>query len=267
MKAGTIALSDGHELPTMAFGTGSTMKFTNVTEYVKQAIDCGFCHIDTASIYQTEKYIGIVIRESGLPRSSLYITTKYSGGVVREHAQESLEQLGLSYVDLYLVHKPSTMGDFESSWREFEGLKKDELVKSIGVSNFTIEDLKTLLRTAKEKPVVNQIKLHPYNYAAMQELLSYCAQHRVVIEAYGCLTSLTKNPGGPVDAVVDAVAKRRGATASQILFAWVKSKGAAIVTTSRSEERLREYLATENLLPLTPEEIVSIDEAGAKGPL
>ncbi|KIM65895.1 hypothetical protein SCLCIDRAFT_1156882 [Scleroderma citrinum Foug A] len=252
----------------MAFGTGSTMKFTDVSKYVKQAIDCGFRHIDTAIYYQTEKYVGAAIRESGLPRSSFYITTKYDGDdVVRKRAQESLEQLGLTYVDLYLVHVPRIMDDFETNWREFEALKKDGLVKSIGVSNFMMKDLQTLLSTAKEKPVVNQIELHPYNYSTMKELLTYCAHHRIVVQAYGCLNPLTKNPGGPVDSVVDAVARRLGATATQVLFAWAKSKGAAIVTTSRRKEHLREYLAVENLCPLTLEEIAFIDEAGAKGPL
>ncbi|KAF9243808.1 NADP-dependent oxidoreductase domain-containing protein [Melanogaster broomeanus] len=268
MPFGTVKLLDGRELPMIAFGTGSTMKYKDVTDYVEQALDNGFCHIDTAAFYQTEKYIGIALRESGLPRSSVYITTKYSNKdvTVRESMRNSLENLGLTFVDLYLVHFPGTLEDIEIGWREFESLKEDGLAKSIGVSNFSLEQLQLLFKTAREKPVVNQIELHPYNYAENKELLAYCAKQGIVVEAYGSLNSITQNPGGPVDAVVDAIANRIDATPNQVIFAWVKSKRAAIVTTSRSKERLHEYLAVADLPPLTPEEIAAIDEAGAQGP-
>ncbi|KAF8843341.1 Aldo/keto reductase [Paxillus ammoniavirescens] len=254
MPFGTVKLLDGYELPAIAFGTGSTMKSKDVTDYVEQALDNGFSHIDTGSSYRTEKYVGIALKESGLPRSSVYITTKYDGG-----------DLALTFVDLYLIHYPEYLKDFESGWREFESLKKDGLAKSIGVSNFSLEQLHRLLKTARDRPVVNQIELHPYNYAEMKDLLEYCAKQDIVVEAYSSLNSITKNPGGPVDAVVNAAAKRINATPNQVIFAWVRSKGAVIVTTSRNKERLQEYLAVPDLPPLTPEEIAAIDEAGAQG--
>ncbi|KAF8843340.1 Aldo/keto reductase [Paxillus ammoniavirescens] len=266
MPFGTTKLLDGYELPAIAFGTGSTMKFKDVTDYVEQALDSGFSHIDTAAFYETEKYVGIALRESGLPRSNVYITTKYAGGGVSESIRNSLHDLALTFVDLYLVHTPRVLDDFESDWREFESLKKDGLAKSIGVSNFSLEQLQRIVKTARDKPVVNQIELHPYNYAEMKDLLEYCAKQDIVVEAYSSLNSITKNPGGPVDAVVNAAAKRINATPNQVIFAWVRSKGAVIVTTSRSRERLQEYLAVPDLPPLTPEEIAAIDEAGAQGP-
>jgi len=267
MPFGTVTLNDGNEFPVIAFGTGSTMKNQDVTDYVNQAIENGFSHIDTAQFYQTESYVGLAIKESGLPRSSLYITTKYSGiGTSQQAIQQSLNKIGVSYLDLYLVHFPQALPDFESGWQEFENMKKDGLARSIGVSNFTVEDLQKLLDTAIIRPAVNQIEFHPYNYASHKTLLEYCAKENIVVEAYGSLNSITKNPGGPVDAVVDAVAKRIGVTSNQVIFSWVRSKGVTIVTTSRSKERLQEYLAVEDLPPLTAEEIVAIDEAGAKGP-
>lgn len=267
MPFGTVTLNDGNQLPTIAFGTGSTMKFKDVTDYVGQAIENGFSHIDTAQYYQTESYVGLAIKESGLPRSSLYITTKYSfAGSPRQAIQQSLNKIGLSYVDLYLVHFPQLFSDFESGWREFEKMKTDGLTRSIGVSNFTLEDLQKLLKTAVTKPAVNQIKFHPYNYASHKSLIEYCVKQNIIVEAYGSLNSITQNPGGPVDAVVNAAAKRIGVTPNQVIFSWVRSKGVAIVTTSRSKERLQEYLAVEDLPPLTAEEIAAIDEAGAKGP-
>jgi diketogulonate reductase-like aldo/keto reductase len=267
MPSGTVTLNDGNEFPLIAFGTGSTMKFKDVTDYVGQAIDNGFSHIDTAQHYQTETYVGLAIKESGLPRSSLYITTKYSSGTSpRQSIQQSLNKIGLSYVDMYLVHFPALFSDFESGWQEFEKIKKDGLTRSIGVSNFTLEDLQKILKTAVTKPAVNQIPFHPYNYASHKALLEYCAKHSITVEAYGSLNSITQNPGGPVDAAVNAAAKRLGATPNQVIFSWVRSKGVAIVTTSRSKERLQEYLAVEDLPPLTAEEIAAIDDAGAKGP-
>ncbi|KAG2155802.1 NADP-dependent oxidoreductase domain-containing protein [Suillus bovinus] len=265
MPFGTITLNDGNEFPTIAFGTGSTMKYKDVTDYVGQAIENGFSHIDTAQFYQTETYVGLAIKESGLPRSSLYITTKYSGsGKPQQAIQQSLNKLGLSYVDVYLVHFPELIS--ESVWQEFEKMKKDGLTRSIGVSNFTLEDLQKLLKTAVTKPAVNQIQFHPYNYASQKALLEFCSKQNIIVGAYGSLNSITQNPGGPVDAVVNAAAKRIGATPNQVIFAWVRSKGVTIVTTSRSKERLEEYLAVEDLPPLTAEEIAAIDDAGAQGP-
>ncbi|KAG1861886.1 NADP-dependent oxidoreductase domain-containing protein [Suillus tomentosus] len=265
MPFGTVTLNDGNEFPAIAFGTGSTMKFRDVTDYVGQAIENGFSHIDTAQDYQTETYVGLAIKESGLPRSSLYITTKYSGpGKPQQAIQQSLNKIGMSYVDLYLVHFPGLLS--ESVWQEFEKMKKDGSTRSIGVSNFTLEDLQKLLKTAVTKPAVNQIQFHPYNYASHKALLEYCSKQNIIVEAYGSLNSITQNPGGPVDAIVNAAAKRIGATPNQVIFSWVRSKGVAIVTTSRSKQRLQEYLAVEDLPPLTAEEIAAIDDAGAKGP-
>ncbi|KAG1790278.1 NADP-dependent oxidoreductase domain-containing protein [Suillus plorans] len=266
MPFGTVTLNDGNEFPTIAFGTGSTMKYRDVTDYVGQAIENGFSHIDTAQMYQTETYVGLAIKESGLSRSSLYITTKYSGpGKSQQAIQQSLNKINISHVDLYLMHFPALFS--ESEWQEFEKMKKDGSTRSIGVSNFTLEDLQRLLKTAVTKPAVNQqIKFHPYNYASHKALLEYCSKQNIIVQAYGSLNSITQNPGGPVDAVVNAAAKRIGATPNQVIFSWVRSKGVALVTTTRSKERLQEYLAVEDLPPLTAEEIAAIDDAGAKGP-
>jgi len=152
------------QFPVIAFGTGSTMKYKDVTDYVGQAIENGFSHIDTAQCmlpltandnaphtstgYQTESYVGLAIKESGLPRSSLYITSKYSGiGTSQQAIQQSLDKvvssltsysteysnmflkIGVSYLDLYLVHGPAHLPDFESGWREFEDMKKNGLAR------------------------------------------------------------------------------------------------------------------------------------------
>ncbi|KZT11820.1 Aldo/keto reductase [Laetiporus sulphureus 93-53] len=288
MPFGKVLLSDGNQMPTIAFGTGSKWKGHDVTDYVLEAIEAGFSHIDTAQYYANEESVAAAIRQSGLTRSEFFVTTKWSGQAgVRESLEASLSKLELKQIDLYLVHSPVFIHDMEKDWREFERAKEDGLVKlalypsteifgvhranqqirrSIGVSNFKLGQLQQLMKIAKFKPVANQILFHPYNYSQNKELLSYCASHGVVVEAYGSLTPITIYPGGPVDKPVQAAADRLGATPTQVILSWVRSKGVVIVTTSSNPEHMREYIAVGDLPPLTEEEIEAIDAAGATGP-
>jgi len=266
MPFGTIVLNDGNKIPAIAFGTGSNLKGHDVCEYVEQALECGFTHIDAAAYYQNEYTVGTAIKESGLARSDLYITTKYSRGDIQDSLDTSLTNLGLKQVDLYLIHRPAAVEqDFEGGWKAFEKIKEDGLAKSIGVSNFNVEQLQTILKTAKIKPAVNQIEFHPYNYAEQKPLLEFSAKHGIATEAYSSLSPITQMPGGPVDIPIAAAAKRIGATPTQVILSWVRSKGIVVVTTSKTKEHLQEYLAVPDLPPLTEEEILAIEEAGAKG--
>ncbi|TFK88720.1 Aldo/keto reductase [Polyporus arcularius HHB13444] len=254
-------------MPLIAFGTGSKWKGQDVTDYVIQAIETGFSHIDSAQWYQTEDSVGRALRDTAVERSELYITTKWSGLTsIPEAIENSLTNLGVKNVDLYLIHNPHFVKDLEADWAEFEKIKETGLSKSIGVSNFDLKLLQKLVKVAKVKPAVNQILFHPYNYAENKELLEYSAKHGIVTEAYSSLTPITKYPGGPVDEPVQAAAKRLNASPTQVILAWVRSKGVAIVTTSSSKEHLQEYLGVADLPALTDEEVAAIDEAGAKGP-
>ncbi|KAJ7601047.1 NADP-dependent oxidoreductase domain-containing protein [Mycena floridula] len=263
-----VPLKDGNSIPAIGFGTGSVWKGQDVVQYVNQAIEAGFNHIDTATLYRNEEYVGQAIRESGLDRSDFFITTKYgAGSIPREELEKSLSKLGLKSVDLYLIHFPgAVVPDFISAWKQFQQIKADGLAKSIGVSNFMVEDLEQVINIGKSPPVVNQIQLHPYNYVEMKPVLEYCKAKNIVIEAYGSLAPLTTYPGGPVDAPLEAAALVRGATTSQIIQLWVKSKGVVIVTTSSSKQHLEEYLSVFDLPPLTEVEIAAIEKAAANGP-
>ncbi|KDQ62687.1 hypothetical protein JAAARDRAFT_54591 [Jaapia argillacea MUCL 33604] len=262
-----VPLNDGHELPSIAFGTGTSLFGQDATEGVELAIETGFCHIDTSAIYGNEDSVGNAIRESGLPRDELYITTKYDGGDVSQAIETSLAKLGLKYVDLYLIHQPYLVdNNMEAVWREFERAKEAGLAKSIGVSNFNVEQLQRLLKIAKTKPAVNQIQFDPYTYAESKALLEYSAENGIVTQAYGSLLPITRTPGGAVDKPLADAAKRLHATPGQVIFKWVLSKGVVIVTTSSKKTRLEEYLAVADLPPLYAAEITAIDEAGAKGP-
>ncbi|KAI0081542.1 Aldo/keto reductase [Panus rudis PR-1116 ss-1] len=265
MPFGTVELNDGNKLPVIAFGTGSKWKGHDVTQYVEQALELGFTHIDTAQYYGTEKYVGDAIRETGLDRSQIFITTKYSGlGSAESAIKSSLNKLGLKQVDLYLIHHPRLVA--RGTWQKLERFKEEGLTKSIGVSNYTLEQLQALIQEAKVIPAVNQILFHPYNYHENKALLEFSAKHGIVTEAYSSLAPITSYPGGPVDEPINAAAKRLGISPVQVIFLWVRSKGVAIVTTSSSKEHLKEYLEVFDLPPLTDDEIAAIDEAGAKGP-
>jgi len=263
MPFDTIVLNDGTKFPALAFGTGSKWKGTDVTEYVEQALETGFVHIDTAAWYENEESVGAGLRQSGLARPDFYLTTKFSAGDVHESITTSLSKLGLKRLDMYLIHTPR--GDLPSIWKGFEQAQNDGLTTSIGVSNFTVHQLQEILKIATVPPAVNQISLNPYNYHENKELIKFAAEHNILLEAYGALGPITRFPGGPVDEPVLAAAKRLGATPAQVILAWARSKGVAIVTTSSTEKHLKEYLGVADLPPLTTEEIVAIDKAGAQG--
>ncbi|THH26771.1 hypothetical protein EUX98_g7417 [Antrodiella citrinella] len=158
-----IKLNDGNVIPKIAFGTWTLGNGQQATDNVDQAIDVGFTHIDTAQSYRNEAEAGVAIHESGLAREDLFITTKYSGlnGLdVETSIQNSLQNLGVKYVDLYLVHHPRlAVPDIPTLWAKMEKIKQDGFAKSIGVSNFEIEDLQVLLASAKIKPAANQVLL------------------------------------------------------------------------------------------------------------
>ncbi|KAJ7063895.1 Aldo/keto reductase, partial [Mycena amicta] len=263
-----IPLNDGRSIPSLAFGTWKMGNGDGPITQVDQALGLGFDHVDTAQAYRNEYEAGVAIRDSGLPRDELFVTTKYSGvdgKGIEQSVKESLANLGISYLDLYLIHSPRlAVPDIPTVWKEMEEIQAAGLVKSIGVSNFDVKDLTILLASAKIKPAANQILLHPYVYARQKPILEFAKKHGIVIEAYSALIPITTLPGGPVDKPVKAIAARLGVSDDQVLLAWTKAKGAVVVTTSSKKERLLGYLNAGDL-ELTDEEISAIDEAGARG--
>jgi len=263
-----IKLNDGNLIPSIAFGTWTLGNGQAPVDYVGQALSVGFSHIDTAQMYRNEVEAGIAIRESGLARSDIYITTKYSGvdGLdVETSIQNSVENLGVAYVDLYLIHFPwLAVPDIPAAWKQFEKVKEAGLAKSIGISNFEVSDLAILLASAKIKPVVNQIFFHPYVYHRQLPMLEYAAKENIIIEAYSVLVPVTRQPGGPVDKPVNAIAHRLDVTPDQVLLAWAKAKGVVVVTSSTKKSRVEGYMSSGDLA-LTSSDIAAIDAAGAVG--
>lgn len=287
----TLPLNDGRAIPAIGFGTGSVWKDKDAHTYVTQAIEGGFEHIDTAQIYHNEESVGIALREAmngeqkktigdekvdleqqtvgRLRREDLWVTTKYNGvGGAEEALNASLKRLGLSYVDLYLIHHPLLVPDFIKAWSELELAQELGKARSIGVSNFNIEQLKLVLQHGKVIPAVNQIEFHPYNYHKQAELLGFANKHGIRVESYGGLTPVTKLPGGKLDSVLERIAKRLGpkVTSAQVIMSWIKAKGVAIVTTTSRRERIEEYLGMFSLPSLSWEDVAEIDEAGQYPP-
>lgn len=231
-------------------------------------------HIDTAQAYGNEEQVGQALKQASLhaekhghPHPQVWVTTKYSGRPWGNgqsidpltSVKQSLQKLGVHALDLYLVHTPRLFAEtgIAEGWKHIEDLQKHGYTKSIGVSNFTLDDMRELLegkRSAdvQEKytdngydiekkghhhhsgphivPSVNQIELHPYVWAKYKENVEYCQSKGVVIEAYSPLKPLTSYPGGPVDAPVNSIAEKLGVKPEQVLLAWIKSKGAVALT-------------------------------------
>ncbi|KAG8800782.1 hypothetical protein FRC17_006805 [Serendipita sp. 399] len=289
MPIGTTKLRDGRHIPNLAFGSGSALRGKDAYNSVAAALRAGFRHVDTAQLYYNENSVGKAINDwlngdleldmkeseqhvqtkprpsSPNKRKDLWLTTKYRGGDQGPYQElkESLKRLQLEYVDLYLIHNPALIhGDLEDVWREMERTRKEGIAKSIGVSNFDANQLSELLKIAKDLPVINQIRLHPYIYKPSIETLKLCAENQIVVEAYGSLFPITQYPEGPVTGAITSPQRRLGATAAQVLFLWVRAKGAVVVTTTNREERLQEYLGLGKLGSLLPSEVKDIDIAG-----
>ncbi len=190
-------LSNGVTIPSIGFGTWQTPDGDVAVEAVKKAISCGYRHIDTAQGYGNEASVGKAIRESGVDRKDLFITTKlvndkHSYDLVMSSFAESLEKLELSYVDLFLIHWPNPIQYRDcweaanaETWRAMEELYAAGKIRALGISNFRRHHIEALLKTAKIKPTVNQIRLCPGDPQA--ELVEYCRSLGIVLEAYSPL--------------------------------------------------------------------------------
>lgn len=244
--ASTYKLNDGHEIPVVGFGTWQMDNDENTTNIVKQAIKEGYTHIDTAAVYGNEEAVGKGIRESGVNRSELFVTTKlWNDAHGYEEAKvaidESLERLGLDYVDLYLIHWPNPKEHRDNwqeanlgAWRAMEEAVETGKVRSIGVSNFHERHLTPLLEEAKIKPVINQIFLNPSDQ--QPEIVAFNEQHDILSEAYSPLGT------GKVFEIEDLadLAKKYAKTIAQVVLRWSLQKGYLPLPKTSTPERVPE---------------------------
>ncbi|MGI0156751.1 MAG: aldo/keto reductase, partial [Thermoplasmata archaeon] len=207
---------------------------------VTWALAEGYRLIDTATLYGNEADVGAAARASGVPREEVFVTTKLwhsdqGYAAAKRACRESLERLGLDYVDLYLIHWPraDSPGDRLETWRAFEELKDAGLCRAIGVSNYTIRHLEELAR-ARTPPAVNQVEFHPFVYDP--ELVEYCSTHGIRLEAYSPLTRNRRLD----DPTIAEVARTVGRSPAQVLIRWGLQHGAVEIPKSVHRERIRE---------------------------
>lgn len=255
--APNIGLSDENTIPALGIGVGG-LSDTEAEQAVAAALEIGVRLIDTAAAYGNEEGVGRAIAASGVPRAEIFLTTKLDipnlgFQASQDGARASLERLGQDYVDLYLIHWPAgDSGKYVDSWGGLMKVQGDGFAKSIGVANFTPDDLSTIIDLTYVVPAVNQVELHPQ--LVQTELRAAHAEHGIVTQAYSPLGvgKLLDNP------TVTSVAGEYGKTPAQVLIRWNLQLSNAVVFRSTSAERIAQNfdvfdfeLAEEHLAALT----------------
>lgn len=236
-----LALHDGIEIPQLGFGVFQIPP-EDTQGAVEMALDAGYRHIDTAAAYRNEAGVGAALAASGLPREDVFVTTKLWNAdqghdSTLEAFEASLERLGLDHVDLYLIHWPVPSEDrFVDTWRAFERIYEEECARTIGVSNFRIEDLEKLMAETDTRPTVNQIELHPRLQQA--ELRAFHAEHEILTEAWSPLAQ-----GSLLDdETIAEIAENHGKTPAQMILRWHLQLGNIVIPKSVTPERVRENI-------------------------
>lgn len=233
-------LNDGHQLPALGFGTYKLNGEDGINSIVS-ALESGYRLLDTALNYENEREVGEAIRRSGIPRDEIFVTTKLPG---RHHGfdealqsfEESRANLGLDYVDLYLIHWPLPRIDkYVDTFRAMLKLREDGLVRSVGVSNFTEDYLNRVISETGVTPAVNQIELHPR--FPQGHLREFHARHDIVTESW---SPLARGNDVREEPVVAAIAAEHGVTPTQVVLRWHVQLGAVPIPKSSSPERQRE---------------------------
>ncbi|WP_062205061.1 aldo/keto reductase [Demequina salsinemoris] len=233
----TLALRDGREIPQVGLGVWKASQ-EQATMAVREALNAGYRHIDTAAIYKNEEGVGAGLRESGVPREDVFLTTKVWNRdqgfeSTKDAARASLDRLGVDYVDLLLIHWPVPMVDrYVDTWKAMIELRDAGLARSIGVSNFTPATLDRLVDETGEAPVINQIEVHPY---LQQETM------RAVDAGHGALTEAWSPLGQSHvlgDPVIEAIAAKHGRTPAQVVIRWHVQLGNVVIPKSVTPARI-----------------------------
>lgn len=235
-----VKLADGLEMPPLGFGIYRLTDQRICQKAVEDALACGFRLLDTAEAYLNEEAVARALAASGLGRDELFITGKlwlaHAGRSQAEKAfMKSLENLGLDYFDLYLIHQP--WGDWHGAWDALCGLKKKGLARALGVSNFSLDRIAELSCLHEQKPVLNQIEINPF--CQRRKEVAWLGQKRIMPQAWAPLAqgAAVNNP------VLRGMAQKRGISTAQLVLAWLAARNIPAVVQTVHEERMKEDLA------------------------
>ncbi|MEH1013502.1 aldo/keto reductase [Micromonospora sp. CPCC 206060] len=248
-----VDLPGGTRMPLVGFGTWQASGRAGY-DAVRTALDIGYRHLDTATMYGNEAEVGRAVRDSGVPREDIFITTKLPpdrAGRERATLQASLTALDTGYVDLWLIHWPPSAGESVDVWREFLALRDAGLARAVGVSNYSTGQLDELIDATGETPAVNQIRWSPGLYDPQR-----AAEHRqrgVVLEGYSPFktTDLT-------DPVLTRIAGAHGVTPAQVVLRWHVEHGFVAIPKSVTPERIATNFDVFGF-SLAPDELAEID--------
>lgn len=253
----TFTLNDGVVIPSVGFGVFMIPVGDETYNAVRTALSLGYRHIDTAAAYFNEADVGRAIRDSGIPREEIFVTSKlwlqdYGYEPAKKGIETSLKNLGLGYIDLYLIHQP--YGDVPGAWKAMEEAKKEGKIRSIGVSNMTLKILNSFVRQFDTMPSVNQVECNPlYQQKEIRKLM---AEHDVRLEAWYPLghgdKALLENP------VITALAEKYGKNPGQIILCFENQEGFIVLPKSTHEKRIKGNIDIFDF-KLTDEEMKSME--------
>lgn len=233
---GTFTLHNGVKMPYFGLGVYLSKDGQEVINAVKWAVEAGYRHIDTASVYENEDGVGEGVKQCGTPREELFVVSKVWNSDQGYDAtlrafDASLKRLDMDYLDLYLVHWP-VAGKYKETWKALEKLYKEERVRAIGVSNFMQHHLEDVLRDASVAPMVNQMEFHPF--LVQQELMDFCNKNTIQYEAWSPMMQ-----GRIFDMwEFKDLSRKYGKTAAQIVLRWDLQKGVVTIPKSAKKERI-----------------------------
>ena len=230
----TRTLADGARIPALGLGVWQVPDGPLCENAVRWALELGYRHIDTAQAYGNEESVGRALQESGVPREEVFITTKFfprRSDPARE-LEHSLRRLDVQHVDLYIIHWPG--GGPTWAWPGMELARERGHARSIGVSNFSVQELDEVIAVANVPPVVNQVQLSPFEHR--KALLDACAERNVTLEAYSPLGT-GRHLGDPS---VAEIADRLGRTPAQVLIRWCLQRDTVVIPKSTHRERIEE---------------------------
>lgn len=240
-KIETVKLNNGIEMPLEGFGVFQVPDPAVCEQAVLDAIESGYRLIDTAAAYMNEEAVGRAIAKCGVPREELFITTKlwvqdasYEGA--KQAIEASMQKLGLSYIDLYLIHQP--MGDYIGAWRAMEEAYKAGKLRAIGVCNCYPHVLADICETVAVKPAVNQVELHPF--FQQENALALMREYGVHPEAWGPFAE--GSHGIFTHPVLTAIGRKYGKSAAQVALRWNVQRGVTVIPKSVHKERMEQNI-------------------------